>query len=416
MTYLRTAVFLAALVVVEACTSSTSRSDASASAFLALESRLADLKTSWLDADFHLLSRACTRLRPEIRVRLTREGNTAGADDYDARKRTCAALSETQSTMSRIKKQAAMATSGDAFEEAQRALEDLRIQTDQSIQAFPTASFAESNFQPAAASDYRAKHETLAREAGRLAADAVETARDASGAAMAQAKSSDHELDKTRARLADEGYTHASSDLQELGTISAAPEVLAKVTAIFSVVDGAIGTAQGTGRVGGNPVGVAREALPSVAPSSFATSRPTTPPPAEAAVSDGSVASHSGATLLYQTKEMQVLGPNNCEGTDATLIRFKDDGTTGCAQYGNATRGQLSSGANIVLIPVVAVGRGTIFDLLYADEGARVTFIGILPGDGTGALSVKLEDGVIVERNQSRVKRSTLSGHRVVAL
>jgi hypothetical protein len=265
-------------MLLQSCSGSAARSDASANAVLGLESRLADLKTSWIEADLRVLSSTCPRFTPEIRSRLLGQGNDTGISDYDSRKRACDSLSDTRSSLARLQQQAKDATTGDAFEDVQRSLDELRVQLDAIVQGFPTSSFAASNFPPAAASEYRAKHEALAKDAGKLAADAVAAARDASGAAMAQARSSDHELDKARARLADDGYTRAAADLQQLAATTSAPDIISKVSVIFTEVDGAIGSAQGTGRVGGNPVGIAREAVPAVAPTTFATPTPTVSP------------------------------------------------------------------------------------------------------------------------------------------
>ena len=119
--------------------------------------------------------------------------------------------------------------------------------------------------------------------------------------------------------------------------------------------------------------------------------------------------------MLYDTHELEVLGSAGCRA-GAVMIRFKDDGTSGCAQLPATTRGPLESGPNVVLVPVTAAGRGRIFDLLYTDSGDRTRFIGILPGDGSGDLTVSLENGYLVERNGPREKRSTMRAGRVVPL
>jgi hypothetical protein len=83
-----------------------------------------------------------------------------------------------------------------AFEAVQDSLEKERLTADATIQAFPTSSFAESNFPSGAAGEFRAKHESEAADAGTIAAAAVEVARAASETALNQAKHSDHQLDK----------------------------------------------------------------------------------------------------------------------------------------------------------------------------------------------------------------------------
>jgi tRNA A-37 threonylcarbamoyl transferase component Bud32 len=119
---------------------------------------------------------------------------------------------------------------------------------------------------------------------------------------------------------------------------------------------------------------------------------------------------------LYQTRELDVLGSSSCGTQNAVLIRFKDDGTSGCAWHASAVHGALESQDAVLLVPVTAPGRGRTFDLLYTENGAQPRFIGILPGDGSGNLSVSIENGVIVERNGDREKRSTLRSGRVVVL
>jgi hypothetical protein len=141
-----------------------------------------------------------------------------------------------------------------------------------------------------------------------------------------------------------------------------------------------------------------------------ATTAPVTPP-AEATSSGDPV-----LDLIAHTRQMQVLGTTGCTGAKVVMVRFKDDGTSGCASYGDALRGTLESGATVVLVPVTSAGRGNVFDLLYEDQGAQTKFIGYLPGDGSGDLTVSLENGAIVERNGSREKRSTLRSGHVVPL
>ena len=127
-----------------------------------------------------------------------------------------------------------------------------------------------------------------------------------------------------------------------------------------------------------------------------------------------SAESRSALQMLEETRELDVLGSGGC-ASGAVMIRFKDDGTSGCAQL-SPTRGPLESGVNVILLSVTATGRGRIFDLLYTDSGERTRFLGTLPGDGSGDLTVSLEGGYIVERNGPREKRSTVRDGRVVPL
>jgi hypothetical protein len=132
---------------------------------------------------------------------------------------------------------------------------------------------------------------------------------------------------------------------------------------------------------------------------------PTTPAPAGGVLG-----------MLYGTRELDVLGSARCGTPNAVLIRFKDDGTSGCAWHAEAIHAILESQDAAVLVPVTAPGRELIFDLLYTATGSRPRFIGILPGDGSGNLAISVENGIIVERNGNHEKHSTLRSGRIVVL
>ncbi len=186
--------------------------------------------------------------------------------------------------------------------------------------------------------------------------------------------------------------------------------------------------------LGGTWLGAHYFSAPRAAPSDAANARPAparrqlAAAPAANAASASAPASSARATqavagdphgilaLLRSTGEMDVFGSLGCDAPDGVRIRFKDDGSGGCALYREDLEGMLESGAEVTLIPVTAPGRGTIYDLLYTDEGDRERFLGILPGDGSGDLRVSLQNGLIAEQNGARVKLSTLRGSRVVVI
>ena len=122
-------------------------------------------------------------------------------------------------------------------------------------------------------------------------------------------------------------------------------------------------------------------------------------------------------SLILNTAQISII-PNStsCRSDGQIEIRFKDDGTGGCAAWSFGTRAPLDSGTNVALIPVSAANRGTVFALLYAYGDSGPKFIGILPGDGSGNLDVSVENGYIVERNGIVSKRSSLRNGRVVSL
>jgi hypothetical protein len=185
------------------------------------------------------------------------------------RKKICDGIPQITSAVAALVRTDNSSFSGDEFEDIDRKFEDLRISTDSEIQSFPTSSIAETNFPPAAGSQFLTVHAHLASDAGEIAAEAVADARTASGAALKAAAASNHDIDSKKAHMADDAYTQAQSQLDDLGKESSAPAVVTKVATILSTVDGALGTAQGTSSSNiNNPVTTADEALPSAAPAS----------------------------------------------------------------------------------------------------------------------------------------------------
>lgn len=390
------------------------------STFINIEHKWSVLKIAWIDADITLISKSCASLTPTVRRRLANSGNADALFSFDNRKKSCEATSDWRDSLSELQKQASEAVDGEALEKVQAALVELREKTDLAVQEFPTSTFAEGKFPFAASTNYRAKHEATATEGGELAAQAVGLSREASGAAMKTASSSDHELDKSRARLADEAYTKSSSQLASLASYTAASEIVTHVDDILSTVDGAIGSAQRTGETNGNPAIVARETLPSAVPSAT----PTPKPPIETSTATlakpmnvSKVLDSPYRLLVETTSQLSVVSSSQfCEDAHGLEIRFKDDGSGGCAILGQGSHAVLNSGSEIDLIPVTNSEKGNMFALLYADTKSGSKFVGILPGNGTGSLDVHVEDGVIIERNGSSVKRSTYQNGKVVEI
>lgn len=199
--------------------------------------------------------------------------------------------------------------------------------------------------------------------------------------------------------------------------------VSASIFGVLSIVVGLVLVILGVPQSGNGPTSPSLSqsssmiAESTLSPSTTAPS--TTPIPTTAATMTapkpaGDAAGYY-ADLIRGTSQLAVTGPN-CDGTETVSIRFYDDGTEGCAELKQGFRGSLRNGVNIALVPVTAVGRGTIFALMYAYREAGPLFVGILPGDGSGDLSVTIENGVIVERNGNFVKRSTYINGKVVEI
>jgi hypothetical protein len=236
------------------------KNEQSSSNFRDLELRFAQLKGAWLNADADLLDATCRRLTPVVRKRMV-----PVTSDFDVRKTACADVPALQIRVAKLLKAADAADGGAAFEAVQDSLEKERQTADATIQAFPTSSFPESNFPLGAASEFRAKHESEATDAGTIAAAAVEVARAASETALNQAKRSDHQLDKSRAEIADENYSKASVELKNLGSVTSAPQIVASVGDMLTTVDWVLGTAESTTSRETSPVSEAHEDLPTAA-------------------------------------------------------------------------------------------------------------------------------------------------------
>lgn len=253
------------------------KNDRSVQDFLTASNELAIIKASWIASDADLLSATCRRLTPKLRRRL-------GADtsEYDSRRTTCDGIAAIRARISKIAVAASEATDGSSVEAAQSDFDRERQNIDQAVQTFPTSAFLESNFSSGPSADYRTKHESYAVDSGKIAVRFVDIAREASDYALQQAKRSSHQLDKSRADLADENYTKASVKLKNLGSTTSPSEILTQVGEVLSIVDYVLGSAQSTNKNAANPITGAHEDLPSAAspvPTATPTNTPTPEPP-----------------------------------------------------------------------------------------------------------------------------------------
>jgi hypothetical protein len=117
--------------------------------------------------------------------------------------------------------------------------------------------------------------------------------------------------------------------------------------------------------------------------------------------------------VLTGTSEMTVGTTCDAQGSEGESFTFKSDGTGGCAEWRSATAGQAADGTWLLLIPTVNAAGTNIFSLLYAQSSDGRHFIGIMPGDGHGAVDVSIENGEIVERYHGVVRISGYSNGRV---
>jgi len=106
-------------------------------------------------------------------------------------------------------------------------------------------------------------------------------------------------------------------------------------------------------------------------------------------------------------------GVGSCEGADVTVA--SGDYPRGCTIFSGTIVGQLADRVGTaVMVPVSTDGSLDDVDyaLLYVRNrgGHQPRFIGILSGNGTGRLAVRLEDGLIVEQNGASEKYSRFDG------
>ena len=239
---------------------SNSAQESAATTFGGLERQLAAARAEWIAADADFLASACRRMTPTARK------HAASPDEFDSRKQVCGILAGERKKASDLETSAGDAQDGDAFEKIQTDFESVRSQLDQLIATFPTSGFAESNFGNAAATEFRAKHEAEATKAADIATKAVDVARRASADALAQARQSQHEIDKTRAQEADSNYTKASLALKQMGDLTEASAVIGAAGSVLTAVDWVLGSSQTATNPDGNPVGKIVESVPAAVP------------------------------------------------------------------------------------------------------------------------------------------------------
>jgi hypothetical protein len=151
---------------------------------------------------------------------------------------------------------------------------------------------------------------------------------------------------------------------------------------------------------------------PAVVPSAMAST--SAPPHAPVPI-----APEDAPAIVQSYGNFSVGTPGSCGGQDvAVAVR---DYPRGCTVFRAATSGPLANGSGYALVvPVSDSGsiRDVEYGLLYIRTSIATAprFLGVLPGDGSGHLVVRVQDGVIMEQNGTHVKYSTFNGRRVVWL
>jgi hypothetical protein len=155
-----------------------------------------------------------------------------------------------------------------------------------------------------------------------------------------------------------------------------------------------------------------RRATPSPAPTSVptATLTPSPPPTPVISLDDAPALVRSNAQLRVGTK-----GSCNGENVSVDVRGF----TRGCTLFGLASSGPLSNGKGTVLIVPVSTTEDVAdvaYGLLYIQSGAAAEprFLGLLAGDGSRPLVIRVQKGLIVLQNGTSGESFTFDGHHIV--
>lgn len=161
---------------------------------------------------------------------------------------------------------------------------------------------------------------------------------------------------------------------------------------------------------------------PTATPSPDATASPTpTASPVESpSPSATSVAVIHNAFLLVRSNDVLKVGAKgSCGGLDVTVeVRGYPKG---CTVFDADSTGPLANGHGTVLVVPVSSTEdvGDVkYGLLYfrSNESEVPRFLGLIRGEGSGRVVVRLQDGLIMEQSGDRVTYYTFNGRRIVRI
>ena len=154
-------------------------------------------------------------------------------------------------------------------------------------------------------------------------------------------------------------------------------------------------------------------------PSPSPTASPSPSPSPTRTPKPGAPASTGSSDVVKSNGALSVGAVGSCSGNDVTVAVGAFP--RGCTIFGATVTGPLADRKGTALmVPVSSTGSRDDVDyaLLYVriHGWKKPAFIGVLSGDGSGHLAVRLENGLIVEQNGPNVKRSRFDGSRVVPI
>jgi hypothetical protein len=144
-----------------------------------------------------------------------------------------------------------------------------------------------------------------------------------------------------------------------------------------------------------------------------ARSQQSTPVPSPVA----SVVMPRPQSIVRSEGAVKVFSTPACTGGDVGIS--VSDFSAGCTNYAMATSGTLRTQAGgVIIVPVAQLGdpNNVQYALLYfqpSNSNAQY-FAGVLAGNGSGHLTARIENGVIVEKTGDSVKYSTYDGRQLV--
>jgi hypothetical protein len=154
---------------------------------------------------------------------------------------------------------------------------------------------------------------------------------------------------------------------------------------------------------------------PTARPSPTPTNTPAvkvTPTPFPTAV----LSRDDAPALVQSNRELTVGKKGSCGGDDVTIdVRGF---TRGCTLFGLVSSGPLANGRGTVLIVPVSSSEDiadVTYGLLYirANIAATARFLGLLTGDGSRPLIMRVQNGIITEQNGAHKEHFTFDGRRV---
>lgn len=155
---------------------------------------------------------------------------------------------------------------------------------------------------------------------------------------------------------------------------------------------------------------------PTIAPTPTAV---RTPKPAVTSVANTPQVIHNAPLLVHSNATMKVGKAGSCGGRDVTVdVRGYP---RGCTVFDAVSSGRLKNRRGTVLVVPVSTSEDVsdvAYGLLYVQTSQRETprFLGLLRGDGTTSLVLRVQNGLIMAQGETHTRYFTFNGRRIVSL